>query len=347
MKAPLKITSILAAFLAATSAFATTSDVVGYVTFNAPDGADQKFGIPMTNSPEAHTISSISSGTINVSSDPSAATTNHYIQFTGGTLEGQWFQVTASDSSTVTVAEDLESLGAIADDSFDIVEAWTLSTLFGSDFPVSTDVFSPVAQVLANDVTAVGINKSAPSNYAYHDGSSGFVGAGWFNVNNPFDTSKDSVILAPNTFITIRNQTGSDFDIVIPGAVPNNKLSIAVVADSSQQNDNLIYNPYPADIQLSLSDLTSVVATSTDVFTPTDQIIVYSSTPTGLNPSASSNYAYHDGSSGFVGAGWFNVNNPFDTSKDTVTIPAGGAFIIRKAAGGSDGYWAGTLPYTL
>ena len=261
-------------------------------------------------------------------------------------MAGQWFQVSSSSSDSIVVAEDLESLGALAGDSFRVIPFWTLSALFGTDFPVSTDIFTPIAQVLGNDVLGVGVNKAPISNYAYHDGSSFIIGEGWFDVSNPFAGSKNDQILAPNTFITIRNQSGSQISLVLPGAVPTVALSTGIASDPSAANDNLVYNPYPADIELELSSLRDVVDTSTDIFNPLTQVVVYESF-SGLNPSPTANYAYHDGTSGFIAAGWFNANNAFAGPQDTVTIPAGGAFIIRKGAGTPDGYWTASLPYTL
>ena len=108
----------------------------------------------------------------------------------------------------------------------------------------------------------------------------------------------------------------------------------------------MVYNPYPADIELELSSLRDVVDTSTDIFNPLTQVVVYESF-SGLNPSTTANYAYHDGSSFIISEGWFDVSNPFDGDKATVTIPQGGAFIIRKGAGTPSGYWTASLPYTL
>jgi uncharacterized protein (TIGR02597 family) len=291
-------------------------------------------------------VGSVASGVVTVSVDASATSDSHYLQFSDGVLAGQWFQVSASSATSITVAEDLEALGAAASDTFRVVPFWTLSTLFGTDFPVSTDPFTPVAEILGNDVTGVGINKAPASNYAYHDGSSGFVSAGWFDVSNAFGGTVDNQKLAPNTFITIRNQSGSNYSLVLAGAVPTVALSTGVVSDPSSRNDNLVYNPYPADIQLSLSALINVVDVSTDPFSPVSEVVVYESF-TGLNPAPTANYAYHDGSSGFVAAGWFNVSDAFGGTQDTVTIPQGGAFIIRKGAGTPSGYWTASLPYTL
>ena len=349
MNIPQKTLSLLAvaSLFTFSSLTAVETDPVGYLTFTAADAADTKFGLPMEQAAVlATSVDSVISGTVTVTVDASAASDSHYLQFSDGALAGQWFQVSSSSATSITVAEDLESLGAVVSDTFRVIPFWTLSTLFGTDFPVSTDIFTPAAQVLGNDVLSVGVNKAPSSNYAYHDGSSFIIGAGWFDVSNPFAGSLDDQKLAPNTFITIRNQSGSDIALVLAGAVPTVALSTGVVADPSSANDNLVYNPYPADIQLSLSSLIDVVDVSTDIFTPLTQVVVYESF-TGLNPSPTANYAYHDGSSFIIGAGWFNVSNPFAGSADTVTIPQGGAFIIRKGAGTSSGYWTASLPYTL
>ena len=350
MNIPQKILSLLAvaSLFSFSSLSAVETDPVGYVTFTAADSVDTKFGLPMERPAVlATTADSVTSGTIAVSVDASAASDSHYLQFSDGSLAGQWFQVASSTATSITVAEDLESLGASASDSFRVIPFWTLSALFGTDsFPVSTDIFTPAAQVLGNDVLSVGVNKAPISNYAYHDGSSFIIGAGWFDVSNPFAGSKDDQILAPNTFITIRNQSGSEISLVLPGAVPTVALSTGIASDASSANDNLVYNPYPADIELELSSLRDVVDTSTDIFNPITQVVVYESF-TGLNPSPTANYAYHDGSSFIIGAGWFDVSNPFAGDKATVTIPQGGAFIIRKGAGTPSGYWTASLPYTL
>lgn len=349
MNIPQKNLSLLAvaALLSFSSLSAVETDPVGYLTFTAADATDTKFGLPIEQAAVlATSVDSVVSGTITVSADASSTSNAHYLQFSDGTLAGQWFQVSSSTAGSITVAENLEALGAAANDNFRVIPFWTLSTLFGTDFPVSTDIFTPIAQVLGNDVLSIGVNKAPSSNYAYHDGSSFIIGAGWFDVSNPFAGSLDDQILAPNTFITIRNQSGSEFSLVLAGAVPTVALSTGVIADPSSSNDNLVFNPYPAAIELVLSSLIDVVDVSTDIFTPLTQVVVYESF-SGLNPSPSANYAYHDGSSFIIGAGWFNVSNPFAGSADTVTIPQGGAFIIRKGAGTPSGYWTASLPYTL
>jgi hypothetical protein len=74
-------------------------------------------------------------------------------------------------------------------------------------------------------------------------------------------------------------------------------------------------------------------------------VLIYSSTNTGLNASASAVYFYHDGSQ--APAGWYNNDGNFG-SGDAVVLPPGGALTIRKAAGTSTvSEWTPALPYTL
>jgi uncharacterized protein (TIGR02597 family) len=350
MKTSKKFIALLSgAALLTSSAFAQTvaTNPVGYITTSAANGVDAKFGISMEQAALlAANVDSVLAGVLTLSVDPSAATDGNYVQFTSGALLGQWFQVSSSDATSITVVEDLASLGALASDQVKVVPFWTLSTLFGATFPNSANVFDADAQVLLNDVTTTGINLAPNRNYAYHDGTGGLLGTGWFDANAPFGGSADDVIIAPNSFITIRNQSGAAYELVVAGAVPADVLNLGVVADGSLGNDNLVYNPYPAAIQLSTSALETVVANSPNIFAPGDQVIVYG-TPTGLNPAPSLNYAYHDGTGGLIGAGWFDANAPFSGSQNTVTIPAGGAFLIRKAAGSASGNWVATIPYTL
>ena len=280
MKTPTKFIALLsvAAFLMS-SAFAqgVTTAPVGYVTTSAANGVDAKFGISMERAALlAANVDSVVAGVLTLSADPSAATDGDYVQFTSGALLGQWFQVSSSDATSITVVEDLASLGALASDQVKVVPFWTLSTLFGTGFPNSANIFAADAQILLNDVTTTGINLAPNRNYAYHDGTGGTLGAGWFDVNAPFPpTIQDDVIIAPNSFITIRNESGAAYELVVAGAVPVDVLNLGVVADGSLENDNLVYNPYPHAIALSTSGLESVVANSPNIFAAGDQVIVY------------------------------------------------------------------------
>jgi hypothetical protein len=93
--------------------------------------------------------------------------------------------------------------------------------------------------------------------------------------------------------------------------------------------------------------LAAVVNASTNVFVPGDEVVLFENTGTGLNRSSVASYFYHDGSSGFLGAGWYQSGSL--AASGSVEIPAGGAFWIRKAAasGQEIAEWNPPVPYTL
>ena len=117
MKAPLKITSILAAFLAATSAFATTSDVVGYVTIDLPAG-NSTLSVPMLHEVSAsapttavedsggNTILTFSEGSFIAGAyDAVGGSSTHYAVISDGSNEGLVLDIASNTSSTVTLTD--------------------------------------------------------------------------------------------------------------------------------------------------------------------------------------------------------------------------------------------------
>lgn len=131
MKAPLQITSILAAFLAATSAFATTSDVVGYVSKSVATGASL-LSFPMHKAPQfsgAIDADGVSGDglTLTISNLPSTIATPSYVQITSGAAAGAGVSIVSSTASSVTLESAITGLAA--GDSLKIVEHSTLGDL--------------------------------------------------------------------------------------------------------------------------------------------------------------------------------------------------------------------------
>jgi len=350
----LLLSLIAAAGLSATSLFAqsVTTAPVGAMSITVNAGSDQKVGLPLIRpSLYAGKVASVSSGVVTTSSAVSGlGSDSKFIKFTSGNLAGQWFTVTASSASTISVAENLATLGAAANDTFEVRPFWTLASLLpnGGGLPVSADVFDPTSFVLLNDPTAAGINLSASAAYFYHDGSSGFLSAGWYNADGSF-ADANAVIVSPEVSLTYRNGSGTVAKVLNIGSVPSSKIANAVVSRVAGDQDNLVYNPYPANVTLANAGLNTsqAVRASADVFSPGDQVLVFDSASTGLNPSSSQSYFYHDGSSGFLGAGWYKGDGSFE-SADTVALAPGAAIVIRKVGGSStEVNWNPSLPYTL
>ena len=350
MNIPQKTLSLLAiaSLFIFSSLSAVETDPVGYVTTTAADGSDTFIGLSLTEAVAlASSASDVTGSIVSTGSTlvEDAYNNTHYLLFTTGAQEGQWYEISDTTTSSVDLGEDVAALGATASDEFKIIKFWTLGELLPSTsgFAVSTNAFVPVAEVLLNNLTAAGVNLSSSASYFYHDGSSGFLVAGWYQSGTL--AASNSIALSPETYFTVRNQSGSDFDIVVSGAVPVDVVGSTVSSETFTQ-DNQLVNPYPSGLSLDDSALAAVVNASTNVFVPGDEVVLFENTGTGLNRSSVASYFYHDGSSGFLGAGWYQSGSL--TASGSVEIPAGGAFWIRKAAGSAQvAEWNPPVPYTL
>ncbi|MFM8810320.1 MAG: hypothetical protein ACKOJB_15720, partial [Chthoniobacterales bacterium] len=103
---------------------------------------------------------------------------------------------------------------------------------------------------------------------------------------------------------------------------------------------------FPAAVTLANSGLNSsgAVAASPDPENPTDTVLVYALSNTGLNPASSASYLYSNGD--VLPVGWYE-NGTFNDANN-VTIPAGGAIVVRKGAGSSQvTKFAPVVPYSL
>lgn len=346
---PLAATSIAALALAASSLNAqvtATTDPVGFVTFTAKANSDLRLGIPMLQAPSFQGAADSVSGTTVSATGIETLSGSQYLTVTSGTAEGSWEVVASSAAGSVTLAAAIT--GFEAGDSFAVRPFWTLNTLFpdGGPIPVSSDVFSPVAYVMLNDPTSEGTNLATDKLYLYHDGSQG--PAGWYDASDVNAGIKNDTIVSPEVSLAIRNTTGSDISIPITGNVPTAKFGIDIVSRAAGEQDNLVYNQFPTSVTLATSGLveSGAISASSDVFSPTDLLVVYSSDSTGFNPAGSAIYLYHDGSQG--PAGWYDSSDVNAGLKNDVEIPAGASFVVRKAAGSDQvSSWDPSLPYTL
>ena len=361
-KIPLKTPLIIGAFLAlSVSLFGSTvtTTPVGYITKTADASSDLKLGLPFKKAASlTAAVSSVSSGTITVAGVvPDVTSDAHYVWFTSGDSVGNWYQVTASDSSTLTVSDDIEASLSVGD-TFEVIPFWTLNTLFpsGAGFIASSNVFSPSGLVLTNNVQAIGVNLAPESAYFYHDG--GQIPAGWYQNGALGAGEKSDVVLTPESFITIRNLSLTGVEVTVAGTVPSVTVSNSIVQYDTGRQDNLVANPFPAGVKLSESCLvynnpevgeeavlTGTMDPSVNVFAPDDLLLVYNSY-TGTNPAPDKAFLYHDGSQ--IPAGWYQNGALGSGEQSSYEIPAGAAVVIRKAAGGNTLLsWSPDLPYSL
>jgi len=345
----------LGAILAlSTSLFGSTvtTTPVGYITKTVSANADLRLGLPFKQAASfTGAAAAVSAGTVSVSTTmPDVTTASHYLWITSGTLEGNWYVVSSSDASSVTVSDDLETAGLVASDTFEVIPLWTLNTLFpdGAGFTASPDPFAPVAFILTSDITGEGTNLAPGTAYFYHDGSLG--PAGWYINGDIAAGTQNTVALSPEAYITIRNGTSSDITATVSGTVPATVVNNDVIQRAAGDQDNQIPNPYPASVTLSNSGLetgsTPALTPSPDPFAPIDLLLVFDAQPTATNPAPDKVFFYHDGSLG--PAGWYLNGDIAAGTQDAYEIPAGAAIVVRRASG-SDTVttWSPALPYTL
>ena len=344
-----------AALLSVSSLAAQTATTapVGYVSFTLPENSDLKVGLPMQSGKSfSGAVSSVTAGSVTVGTTvPDLTTDVHFLLVTSDNgLLGHWYTITGATGSTISVAEDLAAAGLTSADTVCAVKFWTLDTLFpnGGAIPQSPDPFSPVAQVLLNDVNSVGVNLTPTAAYAYYDGLAG-GDAGWLDAADPGAGYKGSTLINPETFLIIRNGSGPSADIVMSGGVPTEPIASSVLSRSAGAQDSLVFNPFPSAISLGNSELISsgAVRQSPDPFSPVDVLLLFDENSTGLNNTPVASYVYYDGVAG-GDAGWLDAADPGAGYKDANTIPAGAPMLIRRTAGADELItWVPALPYSL
>lgn len=333
---------LIAAGLSANAQTTATTDPVGFVSYTVNANSDQKVGVPMTQSSVFSGSATTVSGTAVTTSGVPALSGKNLLLVTSGSAAGSWEEIASSTSTSVTLLAPVT--GFVNGDTFVIRPFWTLSTLFpnGGAIPQSPDPDNPRGLVLLNDLTAVGINPASGASYLYHDGS--IIAAGWYE-SGTFAEAND-VVISPESFITLRNSTASPINLSFVGSVPAKTAAIDVVRRPGGQQDNLILNQFPSSVTLANSGLNTsgAVTASPDPENPVDLLLVYSLGNNGINPASSAQYLYHDGS--ILPEGWYE-SGTFADAND-VSIPAGGAIVVRKGAGPSQvTKFAPNLPYSL
>jgi len=332
-----------AALLSVSSLAAQTATTapVGYVTKTTPSGDDALIGLPLAQATALTSVAdSVSDAVVTVSATlvANAYDNTHYVLATSGANAGQWSEVVATAVNSITTADVLLA----PTDTFAVIPFWTLATAFpgGEGVGVNTNPNAPTATVLINDPTAVGINLSAGSSYLYFEDG---VNDGWYDTNT-FAPAND-LALVPDTYLTIRNNTASPIVTVTSGAVPVNVVGSTISRQVAGQQDSQLVNPYPAGLTLDGSNLAAAITATTNASSPIDTVLIFDIDGTsGQNISAAATYLYYE--DGGVNDGWYDANT--FAAAGSVEIPAGGAFIVRRAAGSAElAEWNPTTPYSL
>ncbi|MDA0848636.1 MAG: hypothetical protein O2827_02640 [Verrucomicrobia bacterium] len=307
-------------FAFVSQAQSVSSTPVGYVTqtINAGTGTGRvltAFALPLYSPAVSGSVSSIASNVITSDGasfgDLAQAATPYSLKVVSGTLAGKYFPITANSATTVTVTGDLTGLAA--NDSYEVVEVDTLSSLFGSP---SDGVIYGGAKDDA-DLIWVLSSTGTWSKY-YHTGTSWVRDA----RGNPVS---DNLAIQPDSGILIQRINANASEFVITGTVPSTQSVIGL----NSVGLSVWANTFPVDITLSETNIQNA-----NEFTAND--IVYSLSATGTWDKY-----FHDGTN------WRKQARGNPISDDSV-ISSGSAVLISKASTATtDSAVSTSLPYSL
>ena len=180
---------------------------------------------------------------------------------------------------------------------------------FGSPLERSALLLDAAEAVISGTITT-SVDASAATDGHYVQFTSGGLAGSWYQVSTA-DTSS----------ITVAE------DLTALGAVGGDSFKVV---------------PF-----WTLGTLMSGFPGSTNPSAPEALVLVNDVTSEGLNPSSSASYWYYSGETG-PPQGFYDSDNPSAGVQDSITIPAGAAFVVRRGAS-SDAVvdWTAPLPYSL
>jgi len=351
---------LVTAVMAGNAQTTVSSDVVGYVKQSFAAGSDTIF-VPQLLRPAefAGAVSSVSvsgdnatltcpGATFSANSFQYAATTQpkkYFVSVTSGTLTGTGFLVVSNGTGDITVALDGLTATSAGITGIAIHPLWTLNTLFPtSDANVSftpstgTTTLTRRTQLVMPNFTGNGINRAASAVYFYNPAVSDWV------ATTATSVKAGDTPLFPSQYLIHRNTGGTPVQLTatVVGSVFSKPGALYVGTLTTGSTDTPCGLPRPTDYKLSeigLDDTNFLQSTGTTTLTRRDQILVYSTTGSGINRSPTAVY--------FKTGGTWRSTTASSTPVDPV-IPAGSAMIIRKyQSDGNDKVVVNTLNVSL
>lgn len=272
----------------------------------------------------AVTSNTITDGTKNWSSnnwwDP---TTLHYVQFLTGSAVGRYYSVATNTANVLSLnvgSENLQTLGVVAGDRYEIRPFWRIRDAFG-------DVTNTTLQAAstANGADNILIFDEATQGYKTVFPRLTATQTNWFMIGTGI---VDNFPLLPDEGILVQRKTGSLTNLVLVGEVATTNFVTVL-----QQGFNLVGNAFPAGVAISNSQLIAV--------------------GTGFQGGSTANGA--DAIFTWDGAGWKQVfyrtvvsgTNWFMVGSgitNSLVLDVGQGYLIQNKVSG--GLWTRSLPYT-
>jgi uncharacterized protein (TIGR02597 family) len=316
------------------------TDIAGFMKFSLLGNSDNFQSMPVVR-PSAATllVQSVGGNVVNVTPSPnwsnnqfvyaSGTQSNvYYARFISGAAEGRLYPITANGSASVTLNLGTDDLAAVSpNDSISVEPYWTLGTVFpnGTGINISPTAGNRNTEVLAPDLTTLGINLSATKVYFFNAGIWKQVGQGAANHNDD--------VIQPNSYLIVRHNVATNTTVTAAGVVIASKVSIPVRAQTTVGQDNSVGLLRAAAVSLNASGLISSGAFLSSPLpgSRTDELLAFDNSVASRNKSASAVYYYWNNAWREVGLGNADVG--------TNLLVPGTGFIIRKSTNSTTTVW--------
>lgn len=341
----------LAALLTAGSACAQSSG--GSTSLLIKGAADTRLSLPYQRPhTDAGTVSGVTAKTVKLQGKawsidqftykPGEQPETYYGLFLDGPLTGVFYKILSNSPDTLvfdTEGDDLTAhpLGAIAfGNRLHIIPYWRVADVFGdTDATVllapRTSPLFPADDLMLYNNSAPGVNK-APNRTLYYR-----KGAGWRSVDDPLNSSADT-ILPPGSVFAVRRREDTDLELVNFGVFHKQRRAVYVAGGETAGNDQFVSLILPEPITLAESSLAGgVVKPSSSPLIRADEVLVWRAPVSGFNNAPDTTLYYRQG------FGWFKVGDstPLD---NTFTLAPGEAIIVRRKPGSPAADWLQTPP---
>ena len=263
-------------FSPASRAVDVYTDPVGFYQVPALTNSDTFVSLPFLRIPEFRgKIASVLGNILTIAGPQSwsanqwsTVTPNGYYPYflliTSGTKAGAYYTITNSTASALSVIQIPEDLSGVAvNDQVQVIPFATLGYVFpgGTGVVATTSLGSRKTEVLAPNISGLGINLGYSSTYFFFNSAWRKVGA---NVNSNY---KDTVFL-PDQYVVIRQNNGADTtQVTAMGQVALSRIRIPLYSNSfgGPKQDNFVGLVRPSNYSLDQSGLTNAFTATTSL----------------------------------------------------------------------------------
>lgn len=237
----------------------------------------------------------------------------HYVEITNGSGIGFISDITATTTSSVTLADNLSSVITGGTTTVRFRSHWTVNTAFGvnntTGLTGGEDAASSDNIILVNAVTGL-------SSVVYYNTDTNLWQIG--------DTPAGNLVIQPDIGFYVERKSATPVSFTITGEVKLGPSEIVIEGGNPVRNINVVPNPYP---------LASVTLAASNLYTGSDTTGVAG----GEDAASSDNLQIFNPATGLFAVYYYNTDNSQwqtgDTAAGSTVIPEGASVVILRKAG--------------